>query len=397
MTANARNGDLAIRLTELLTAASEGNLSERLVGIEDSDHLASAAHAANRLLDVVEANNLEVVASVHAIAQARYHRRLNPVGLGGRFKDSLEAVSSVLSQLVGRSLQLEETQESLRSLRDITGGVLGTQTSKLLDASEGLDQDSSAAVSLVTRSRELVQASFASAEEAFDESQNIASATEMLAESIQDIGRQSEQTREISDRALQEVLRAREVMSDVQLAAEAVASIVSVISEIARQTNLLALNAAIEAARAGEAGRGFGVVASEVKALAGQTRSSTRDIAQRIEGVEAAITRGRQTVEDISGAIEQLVGFISTVSTAIYEQSTVTQQINGNAALGAQAVRVLVDSLTSIGGASDDMSHAVVTLQSAAKELNGQVRETDKALRDAVERIDAELDRLVGQ
>jgi methyl-accepting chemotaxis protein len=154
-------------------------------------------------------------------------------------------------------------------------------------------------------------------------------------------------------------------MQEVADSAQAVSQIVDVIAEIARQTNLLALNAAIEAARAGDAGRGFGVVASEVKELANQTRTSTKDIATKIESVRGAVQRGGKSVEDISGALEQLAGYVNSITSAIYEQNTVTTEIARGAEQGVISVRAVSENFSSI-------RERVSEFERSAKEL-GQV------------------------
>jgi methyl-accepting chemotaxis protein len=118
--------------------------------------------------------------------------------------------------------------------------------------------------------------------------QTVASATEELASSVSEIGRQVSSSTEIASRAVREVEATNTKVQGLADAAGQIGEVVSLISDIAEQTNLLALNATIEAARAGEAGKGFAVVASEVKNLASQTARATDEISSQVAGIQSA-------------------------------------------------------------------------------------------------------------
>ena len=124
-------------------------------------------------------------------------------------------------------------------------------------------------------------------------------------------------------------------------AADQIGDIVTVINQIAAQTNLLALNATIEAARAGEAGRGFSVVAAEVKSLAMQTGQSTEQIGAKVAEIQSTTREVVSALTGVAEAIELLSGVSQSISAAIEQQRAATE----NFASGARETSGLVSDL----------------------------------------------------
>ena len=213
---------------------------------------------------------------------------------------------------------------------------------------------SSAATELQSTSSSMA----ATAEETNNQAGTVASASEQLSASINEIAQQVSRSTTISQSAVTEANRSDKMVQGLAEAAAKIGDVVKLINDIASQTNLLALNATIEAARAGDAGKGFAVVAAEVKNLANQTAKATEEIAAQIGSIQQA-TRG--AVEAIQG-IGKTIGEISEISSAI--AAAVEEQ-------GA-ATREVAQNITGVTTASSETGHAAQQVLEAAGELSRQ-------------------------
>jgi methyl-accepting chemotaxis protein len=143
-------------------------------------------------------------------------------------------------------------------------------------------------------------------------------------------------------------------------AADQIGDIVTVISQIAAQTNLLALNATIEAARAGEAGRGFSVVASEVKTLATQTGQSSERIGAKVAEIQSTTREVVASLSGVAETIDQLSGVTQSVSAAIEQQRAAAEDFAASARESSAAVR---DVAGRMAGITDMVERSRLTAQ----------------------------------
>ncbi|MGY3618382.1 methyl-accepting chemotaxis protein [Bradyrhizobium sp. USDA 10063] len=198
--------------------------------------------------------------------------------------------------------------------------------------------------------------------------QTVAAASQELAASINEIGRQIHLTRDIAQETRVRSSETERRVAALSDSVETIGTIIEIINSIAEQTNLLALNATIEAARAGEAGRGFSVVASEVKALASQTTKATEDISRNIEMVRAATTAAVDAVRAISTSINGLDESAGTIAAAVEEQNAATSEISRNTTVTAEQTvaitRTIAEVARSVNGT--DRSAREVEQHSAA-------------------------------
>ena len=210
--------------------------------------------------------------------------------------------------------------------------------------------------------------------------QTAAIASDELASSIVEIARQLTVTTDIVGGAVDETRGASSQIGGLAEAAQKIGDVVKLIRAIAEQTNLLALNATIEAARAGEAGKGFAVVASEVKSLAVQTAQATEDISTLIGSVQKATAGAVGAIGRIAGRMQEIDSCATIVAAAMEEQSAATSEISQNvagAASGARSVGTTLDDVvgaaTNTSAAAESVLTAAQAVETAASELRDEV------------------------
>ncbi len=283
------------------------------------------------------------------------------------------AVSSMQDKLVRR---VQEIAAVTRQVYD----AVETMTAVADHTSMGVQQQRSETEQVATAMNEMtatvheVARNTATAAESANQAQSeVDSGSKVVKETIGSIGKLAEEVRKGAD-----------VISRLESDSDNIGTVLDVIKGIAEQTNLLALNAAIEAARAGEQGRGFAVVADEVRTLAQRTQQSTQEIQQMIEklqqGAQEAVRvmnegrtqaetsvdqagRAGRSLETIRASVGNIHEMSTQIATAAEEQSAVAEEINRNIVNISDVVEKTADGAGQTAAASEELGQLAEQLQ----------------------------------
>ena len=230
----------------------------------------------------------------------------------------------------------------------------------------------------------------AAAEQAIGGVQAVAGSAEELAASVREIAGQVARAAELAGRAHTQAGRTDEIVQALSGGAERIGEAVALIGSIAAQTSLLSLNATIEAARAGEAGRGFSVVASEVKSLSQQTARATEQISGWIGQIQAATREAVEAIRGIGHVIAEISLVSRAIASAVDQQGTATADIARTVqatASSTQSMRGTLGRVTEVasrgGAAADRVLQASDGVARQAGQLSREVADFATAARAA--------------
>ncbi|CCE11868.1 putative methyl-accepting chemotaxis protein [Bradyrhizobium sp. STM 3843] len=342
-------------MTDRMQSLAEGELDQPIPGGEQRDEIGRMARAVEVFRDnALAVRRMEQEATAQREATEADRARMM-AELASRFEQGMQGV---ITGVGGRAEQM------------------GTSASGLARVAE--------------RGRGLAEAVASRAEQASVNVQTVASATQELAASIREISSQVQRSVTVSNRATHETQRTSELVNGLSSAAEKIGNIVQLIQAIASQTNLLALNATIEAARAGDAGKGFAIVASEVKNLASQTAQATEQIASQIATIQSATGDTVSAITQFEATVREIAEISNAIAAAIEEQGAATGEIARNveeAASGTAAVSREIVDVRAVAGETDAGAEAALAaaaaLQEQATSLKSNVADFLSTIRSA--------------
>jgi methyl-accepting chemotaxis protein len=220
-------------------------------------------------------------------------------------------------------------------------------------------------------------------EQALANSQAVSAAAEQLSSSIHEIAAQIVRTAQITQQAVASGESAAGTMSSLKDAVGRISEVTKLIGEIASQTNLLALNATIEAARAGEAGRGFSVVAAEVKNLATQTARSTEDINRQIAEIQKVTNAAVGAMTEVGDRVQEIAGATTAIAAAIEQQGAATSEIARNVSQTTTAALEVSEKIQNVSTGAENVKGRANDVRTSI----GDVTSSIAGLREVLVRV----------
>jgi methyl-accepting chemotaxis protein len=286
------------------------------------------------------------------------------------FRSATAEVSTARGNEIARARQAEARREHFDAAMVSFERAVSEIVGALNQASEDMNDSASTMTMSASNNQTHAVATAAASEEATANVENLASAAEEMAQSVNHISMQVRDSAAMARKAADDARVVTGVVESLASSVGRIGDVSELIRGIAAQTNLLALNATIEAARAGEAGRGFAIVAQEVKNLASQTEKATQNIAQQISSIEETTFRAVDAMKAIMGSIARLDEIASTVAVAVDQQEAVTQNIAQSANAVVQGTRVVTASVTQGSHAAGEIDQVAGAVSSSAEELS---------------------------
>lgn len=307
------------RITEVMNQITEGDLTKRL-NVKSNDEMGTMGRSVNIFIEKLEKMIFDISQNADA--------------------------------LKGSAFNLNELSNSL-----LTGADKMTKKSKAVtSSSENMSNNMVSVASAV--------------EQASSNVNSMADDTRRMSDTVTEIVKSSEIAKNVTTDAVDKTKSASIKVNELGNSATDISKVTEVITDISEQTNLLALNATIEAARAGEAGKGFAVVATEIKQLAAQTADATKEIKSKIDMIQISTSDTVSQIDEIAQVIDNVNNSVTTITTAVEEQSATTQEFANKLRGTAQGIVEINENISSSSYSSKEISSDMADMDQSVNEFS---------------------------
>ncbi len=378
---------------------------------------------------------IEMANAAEAISNKDLALKIQPKSpddkLGGTLASMVESLNATITDVAGATVHVQEASQQLASASDQSSQATSQIATTIQQIAKGTTQQSEAVNRTASSVEQMGRAIDGVAKGAQDQaaatskafnltnqlSKDIAQVTDNIREMVDGSTAASDAARRGSASVNQTLTGMQSIKMAVDLSAQKVqemgtrsneiGNIVTTIEDIASQTNLLALNAAIEAARAGEAGKGFAVVADEVRKLAERSSSSTKEIADLIRNIQQSVSQAVAAMDKGSMEVENGVLLANQSGAALQEILTTNENVNSRAQEAARGAESMASSASELVVAVDAVSGVVEENTAATLEMANSSSEVTQAIENiasvseensaAVEEVSASTEEMTAQ
>ncbi len=292
------------------------------------------------------------------------------------FKESGQSADQLQAEMETERMRSADQQRTdMLDLADRFEKAIGAIVARVGTSAREMAQLSHRLADGVERTMERSTSAAEASQGAAHNVQSVASAVEELTTTVQEISRQVVESHTATTEAVSVAGQADAEVGQLSEAAARIGDVTKIITEIAEQTNLLALNATIEAARAGEAGKGFAVVASEVKNLAQQTARATEQITGQIAAMQNSTETTVGAIRGVGATIRRVNEISQAVAAAIEQQGAATQEIARNTQQAFSGTQRVAGDIAEVTSVATDSGSAAEQARAGAADL---AREADQ-------------------